>query len=188
MAEPPPARRRRYRPDVDRRQHVGGTSSRSGSLRFGTNTVVRPARWAASSFCFTPPIGSTRPFSVTSPVIPTSERTGRPSRHRGQRGHHRDAGRRTVLRAPRRPARARGCAGPGRRVGDAELLGVRPDVGQRDLRRLLHHVAQLAGQRQARRLPSSAPRLDEQHVAAEAGDRQAGRDARHRRPLVRLRA
>ena len=53
-----------------------GTSSRSGSLRCGTNTVVSPARWAASSFCFTPPIGSTRPFSVTSPVMPTSERTG----------------------------------------------------------------------------------------------------------------
>ena len=35
-----------------------GTSSRSGSLRFGTNTVFSPARWAASSFCFTPPIGS----------------------------------------------------------------------------------------------------------------------------------
>ena len=55
-----------------------GTSSRSGSLRCGTNTVVRPARCAASSFCLTPPIGSTRPFSVTSPVIPTSDRTGRP--------------------------------------------------------------------------------------------------------------
>ena len=42
------------------------------------NTVVTPARWAASSFCLTPPIGSTRPFRVTSPVIATSERTGRP--------------------------------------------------------------------------------------------------------------
>ena len=56
-----------------------GTSSRSGSLRLGRNTVVSPARWAASSFCLAPPIGSTRPFRVTSPVIPTSERTGRPS-------------------------------------------------------------------------------------------------------------
>ena len=55
-----------------------GTSSRSGSLRLGRNTVVSPARWAASSFCLAPPIGSTRPFRVTSPVIPTSERTGRP--------------------------------------------------------------------------------------------------------------
>jgi len=56
-----------------------GTSSRSGSFRFGRKTVVKPARCAASSFCFTPPIGSTRPFSVTSPVMPTSERTGLPS-------------------------------------------------------------------------------------------------------------
>ena len=39
---------------------------------------MSPARCAASSFCFTPPIGSTRPFKVTSPVMPTSERTGRP--------------------------------------------------------------------------------------------------------------
>src|SRR5664279_564101 len=57
-----------------------GTSSRSGSFRAGMNTVVTPARWAASSFCLTPPIGSTRPFRVTSPVIATSERTGRPVR------------------------------------------------------------------------------------------------------------
>ncbi len=42
------------------------------------NTVVSPARWAASSFCLTPPMGSTRPFSVTSPVIPTAPRTLRP--------------------------------------------------------------------------------------------------------------
>ena len=40
--------------------------------------MVSPARWAASSFCLTPPIGSTRPLRVTSPVIPTSDRTGRP--------------------------------------------------------------------------------------------------------------
>src|SRR5207244_1972923 len=41
---------------------------------------VSPARCAASSFCLTPPIGSTRPCSVTSPVIPTLLRTGRPVR------------------------------------------------------------------------------------------------------------
>ena len=35
-------------------------------------------RWAASAFSFRPPIGSTWPVSVTSPVIATSERTGRP--------------------------------------------------------------------------------------------------------------
>ena len=54
-----------------------GTSSMSASLRAGRITSVSPARWAASTFCFTPPIGSTRPDSVTSPVIPTSLRTGR---------------------------------------------------------------------------------------------------------------
>ena len=55
-----------------------GTSSRSGSFRLGINTVPMPARCAASSFCFSPPIGSTRPVSDTSPVIATSERTSRP--------------------------------------------------------------------------------------------------------------
>src|SRR5712691_4871294 len=42
-----------------------GTSSRSGSCRRATMTSVRPARWAASSFCLTPPMGRTLPCSVT---------------------------------------------------------------------------------------------------------------------------
>ena len=37
-----------------------------------------PAACAASTFCLSPPIGSTRPCNVTSPVIPTVWRTGRP--------------------------------------------------------------------------------------------------------------
>ena len=37
-----------------------------------------PPRSAASSFSFSPPIGSTRPRSVISPVIATSLRTGMP--------------------------------------------------------------------------------------------------------------
>ena len=41
-------------------------------------TSVSPARWAARTFCFTPPMGSTRPRSVTSPVIPTVSFTLRP--------------------------------------------------------------------------------------------------------------
>ena len=57
---------------------ASGTSSRSGPLRFGRITVSSPARWAASTFCLTPPIGSTRPCSVTSPVMPTPARTARP--------------------------------------------------------------------------------------------------------------
>ena len=40
--------------------------------------MVMPARWAANTFCLTPPIGRTLPPSATSPVIATSERTLRP--------------------------------------------------------------------------------------------------------------
>ena len=45
----------------------------------GSTTVVSPARWAASTFCSTPPMGSTRPWSVTSPVIPTRRGPARPA-------------------------------------------------------------------------------------------------------------
>ena len=50
----------------------------SCSLSAGAITVRMPLRWAASAFSFSPPIGSTWPVSVISPVIATSERTGRP--------------------------------------------------------------------------------------------------------------
>ena len=63
---------------------------------------------------------------------------------------------------------------------DAELLGVAAHVGEGDPRRLLHHVAQLAGEHQAvarRRVPGlHRGGLDEQHVAARARDRQSGGD------------
>ena len=39
--------------------------------------VVKPARCALSVFSLTPPIGSTRPLNVISPVIPTSRLIGR---------------------------------------------------------------------------------------------------------------
>ena len=55
-----------------------GTSSRSGPLRSGRMTSVNPARCAARTFCLTPPMGSTRPWRVTSPVIPITGRTGSP--------------------------------------------------------------------------------------------------------------
>jgi hypothetical protein len=44
----------------------------------GAITVPMPLRCAASAFSFSPPIGSTWPVSVTSPVMATSSRTGRP--------------------------------------------------------------------------------------------------------------
>ena len=80
----PPASLRdsqRHREHVARRPRRCGRSSarapararRPGRPRSASagSTSVRPARWAASTFCFTPPIGSTRPCSVTSPVMPT---------------------------------------------------------------------------------------------------------------------
>src|SRR3954469_5134735 len=57
---------------------VSGTSSRSPAFRAGRITSVRPARCAASTFCFSPPIGSTRPRSGPSPFMPTAWRTARP--------------------------------------------------------------------------------------------------------------
>src|SRR3989442_656638 len=53
-----------------------GTSGRSFSLSFGKRIVSIPKRCAAKSFSFTPPIGSTRPRKVISPVIATFLRTG----------------------------------------------------------------------------------------------------------------
>src|SRR6516225_3152183 len=55
-----------------------GTSSRSFWLRAGRSTVVMPARAAASTFSFTPPMGSTSPRSEISPVIAVSLRAVRP--------------------------------------------------------------------------------------------------------------
>ena len=54
----------------------GEISSISFSFFFGTQMVLIPAFLAASVFSFSPPIGSTRPRSVISPVIATSARTG----------------------------------------------------------------------------------------------------------------
>ena len=53
-----------------------GISFRSFSFSFGMITVSMPPRWAAISFSLSPPIGSTRPRSVISPVIATLARIG----------------------------------------------------------------------------------------------------------------
>ena len=57
---------------------VRSISDRSFSFSCGRITVDTPARNAAIVFSFSPPIGSTRPRSVISPVMATSRRTGRP--------------------------------------------------------------------------------------------------------------
>ena len=62
----------------DSRSSGGTSSSSSRSFWRGSRIVLIPARCAASTFSFTPPIGKTLPRSVSSPVIARSERTGRP--------------------------------------------------------------------------------------------------------------
>ena len=57
---------------------------------------------------------------------------------------------------------------------DAQLLGMRAHVGQRDLRGLLHDVAQLTGQLQTR-LAVGGPGLDVEHISAQP---------RHRKPVA----
>ncbi len=54
-----------------------GSSRRSFSFAAGSITSRNPLRYAASTFSFTPPISSTLPRSVTSPVTPMSRRTAR---------------------------------------------------------------------------------------------------------------
>ena len=59
---------------------VWSISSRSDSLSWGMITVWMPFRRAAMDFSRRPPMGSTRPRRVTSPVMATSPRTGMPVR------------------------------------------------------------------------------------------------------------
>ena len=74
----------------------------------GRMIVRMPARWAASTFSLMPPIGSTLPRSVISPVIATSVAHRPAGQQRGQRGGHRDARPTAHPSAPRRPAHACG--------------------------------------------------------------------------------
>ena len=84
-----------------------GMSARSFSFSRGRMMVVTPMRCAASSFSLTPPMGSTLPRSVISPVMATSRRTGDLGERRDERRGHGDA------RPRGRPwgwrPRARGC-------------------------------------------------------------------------------
>ena len=114
----------------------------SFSFSAGISTVLMPPRCAASTFSLSPPIGSTRPRSVISPVIARSWRTGiRVSAE-------------TSAVAIVMPA-----DGPSFGIApfghvnvdvdllvevalEPELLGARAHVAHRRLRRLLHHVAE----------------------------------------------
>ena len=137
-----------------------------------------PARCAASDFSLSPPIGSTWPVSVTSPVIATSLRTGRPliSEERA-----------TVIATPAEgPSLGTAPAGTWMWMSCSanqssssfgrDLPPVAAHVGERRLRRLLHHVAELAGDRQLARARHRG-RLDEEDVAAGRRPGEAGGDA-----------
>jgi pyrroloquinoline quinone biosynthesis protein E len=76
---------------------LSGMSSRSRRLRAGRITVRMPAREAATHFSLMPPTGSTTPRRLISPVMATSAHRAL-SQQRGQRGRHRDARARAVLR------------------------------------------------------------------------------------------
>ncbi len=105
---------------------------------------MSPAAWAASTFCLRPPIGSTRPCSVTSPVIATVCLTGRPE--------SKEASAVAIVMPALGPSFGIAPAGtwtwnvlpPKALCVDAELVCVRAHEGERDARRFLHHVAELA--------------------------------------------
>ena len=183
-----PGRPRSTKWNSSLRRRCSGMSSMSCSLSAGRSRARCPARCAASAFSFRPPIGSTWPVSVISPVIATSSRTRRPVTQRHERGRHRDAGARAVLRG-----RA------GRHVDVDVVLG-EPVVGEVRREPLVRGRAPTTA-RPARDscitspswpviislpLPGDRRRLDEQHVAADRRPRQAGRDARLRRAPPRL--
>ena len=153
-----------------------GMSSRSFSLRFGRMIVLMPARCAPEHLLLDAAdrqhLAAQRDLAGHRHVV-----AHRPSgEQRRQRGRDGDAGGRAVLRH-----RAGGHVDVQVEVleevgGDAEALGARAHVAQRRLRRLLHHLAELAGERQAL-LAAHLGRLDEQDVAAHRRPRQPDGDA-----------
>ena len=135
---------------------------------------MTPARCAASAFSFRPPIGSTCPVSVSSPVIATSSRTGRPVTS--------DISAVAIVIPALGPSLGIAPAGTWMCRSwvanqSSGRSGVPAHVGQRRLRGLLHHVAELTGDRQLA-LARHRGRLDEQHVAADRRPRQPGGHAR----------
>ena len=118
-------------------------------------TVRMPARAAASTFSFTPPIGSTSPRKEISPVIATSARTCRSVRS--------DASATYIATPALGPsfgiAPAGTCTCTSESVMtfglDPERVGVPLHEGQRRLHALLHDVAELARHGQPAPLPGT---------------------------------
>src|SRR6185369_7549657 len=142
-----------------------GMSARSLVLSSGISTMRMPPRCAASSFSLSPPIGSTCPRSVISPVIATSERTGTLV--------NAETGTRAVLRR-----RAFGHVNV--HVGllievrlQAEHRRAAAHDGHRSLNRLLHHFAELAGVRELAFAGHDCC-FDRQQLAADFSPRKSG--------------
>ena len=150
------SRRRRRWPDgtSSRSRTASGTSSRSGPLRAGRMTSVSPARWAASTFCLTPT--DRQHLALQGDLaghadLRAHRATGQQADQRGGHGH---PGRRTVLgHGTGRHVDVEALRSKARRSRPS-ALGVRAHVRQGDLRRLLHDVAELAGEGQTRPRPA----------------------------------
>ena len=145
-------------------------------------TSVRPAAWAARTFCLSPPIGSTRPCSVTSPVIPTVCLTGRPVSS--------DVSAVVIVIPALGPSLGIAPAGtwtwnsrPSRRPRSMPSASAWPRTYESAIRADSFITSPSWPVRTKPSLPVHRGRLDEQDVAAGAGHREAGRDARQRGPL-----
>ena len=138
--------------------------------------ILAPDRCAARILLLSPPIGSTRPRSVISPVMATSLRTGMPVKAL------------TMAVAIVIPA-----DGPSLGMPPAgtwmwrvffsktsrlmpSCAGVGADPGEARPRRLAHHLAELAGEDEVL-LAFHERDLDGDHVAADLGHDQARRRA-----------
>ena len=162
-----------------------GISSRSFLFRCGSSTVLMPARSAASVFSFTPPIGSTSPRRLISPVIAISLRTVRPDNS--------DATARNIATPALGPSFGMAPAGKwmcrsfvsSTERSDAELVEPHLRETHGGLRALLHHVAELAREDQLA-LARHQRGFDEQDVAADGRPSESCRDARHARAELHL--
>ena len=166
------------------RTFSGMSSLTAFSLRFG-GSLLDAERCAARTFSLMPPTGSTRPESVISPVIATRGRTGRPvSSETSAVASVTPAEGPSFGMAPSGTCRCRST----RSKNDSSIPSCRAWARtQREggLGALLHHVAELAGERQAL-LAAHLRGLDVEHLAAGRGPGEAGRDARDQGALVHL--
>ena len=139
---------------------------------------VTPARLAANAFSLIPPIGSTFPLSVISPVmasaaVPAYRLAVTPEWSpwsRPPKDHPLES-----------PPRVRECGCRGRRRIPRSIpsfFGVRPNPAIRGLYGLLHHLSKLAGHRRRPAFALHLGRLDKEHVPASRRPGQAHSNSR----------